>query len=185
MMCLSELRSLLPKDLTSKMGSRLGKGVDGAVFDFNRSKVIKITEVDRRGIETFNKTLSYLKSYKPALYALLDKYDYLGCINKKHYCYYITEKLNELSVDEWKVFHSIISHEDRNIAKNYSDEKIKEILFGLSRGLDFDVERVTFFCTGLRQSPLKHLDLHPRNIMKDNRGYFKLVDFNRMKMEND
>jgi serine/threonine protein kinase len=183
-MCTCDITSLLPKDLKCKLGDKLGKGVDGDVFCFGRDKVIKIAKINYGDISTFKEVMAYLKTNKLSLYASVDKYDYIGLVGNNHYCYYVTEKLKPLSEDEWKVFHSIISHEDRNIVKNYSDAKIKEILFGLSCGLDFDVKSVTFFCTGLRQSPLKHLDLHPRNIMKDSRGYFKLVDFNRMKMEN-
>ena len=55
---------------------------------------------------------------------------------------FVMERLNELSVDEKKVFHSILSHEDNNKIKNYSNDKVKEMLLGMSYGLDFDLEKI-------------------------------------------
>ena len=60
--------------------------------------------------------------------------------------YYIMEKLYTISEDEYKVFHTILSHEDREIKKNWSRKKIEETIKGLSLGLDFDKDKVLSFC---------------------------------------
>jgi serine/threonine protein kinase len=93
--------------------------------------------------------------------------------------YYVMEKLLPISEDELKVFHTILSHEDRNIEKNYTSSELEKILRGLRRGLDFDAEKVKFLSDAIRISPIKHLDIHPRNIMKNATGDFKLIDFDR------
>jgi thiamine kinase-like enzyme len=93
------------------------------------------------------------------------------------------EKLFKISEDERKIFHTILSHEDRNIVKNYPLDKVKKMLTGMSYSLDFDYNKVIFFYQNLRDCPLQHLDLHVRNIMKDIDGNFKMIDFDRMKLE--
>lgn len=103
----------------------------------------------------------------------LGKQDYLI-----HYC--VMEKLFKISEDEEKVFHTILSHEDSDKVKNYSDDSLKEILFNLRRGLDFSEKEVKLFCTNLRSMKYKHNDIHVRNIMKTRLGKFKLIDFDRM-----
>lgn len=168
--------SFLPQELLPHIGSKIGDGVDGEVFSFNSDKIIKISKVDNDNKLEFDKVLTYLKLNVLYPYARVYMFGYLEIIN---YSYYISEKLNPLTEDEWKVFHSIVSHEDRNIVKNFDEEKVKQILFGLSRGLDFDAERVTFFCAGLKSAPVIHKDMHPRNILKNENGDFKMIDFNR------
>jgi thiamine kinase-like enzyme len=91
------------------------------------------------------------------------------------------EKLHPLSEDEIKVFHSLVSHEDQNKIKKYSSLEINKILQGLSIGLDFDLHKVMFFCKNLNKLTIQHSDLHPRNLMKDSDGNFKLIDFDRTK----
>jgi serine/threonine protein kinase len=106
---------------------------------------------------------------------------------QRYYIYYYTmEKLQKLSEDEKKVFHSLLSHEDRNIKKDFSPAKIKEMLAGLSSALDFDEEKVIFFVNNFKKSPVIHNDVHVRNIMKNINGDFKMIDFDRceLKMEN-
>jgi serine/threonine protein kinase len=94
-----------------------------------------------------------------------------------HYC--IMDRLQKLTEDEKKVFHSLISHEDGNIEKDLSTARVKGIIEGLSKGLDFDEKEVMLFCQRLRESSLVHSDLHPRNVMKCATGQFKLIDFDR------
>lgn len=96
--------------------------------------------------------------------------------------YYVMEKLNKLSDDEFKVFHSILSHEDRNINKNFTIKKIKEMLAGMSVGLDFDTDKVIFFIENFKTAPIIYNDLHPRNIVKNSVGDFLLIDLDRSKL---
>jgi hypothetical protein len=181
-------------------GERLGDGADGEVFQVygDESKVIKLGvfyEIDTTAQEHsihLEKILTYLIQSHLDPYARVYEYKPLGffertVLGKKKpqtyfLYYYVMEKLSKLTEDEKKVFHTIVSHEDRNIKKNYAPEKLQKILAGLSRGLDFDVERVIFFHDNLRKTPVKHLDLHARNIMKDAAGNFKLIDFERAEL---
>jgi len=172
---------------------RLGYGNDGEVFQLleDPNKVIKFSVVydcNYSNYANLDKVLSYLAMTNDPVCARVYERKYLGeypweffgGVQRKYILhYYIMDKLNKISEDEYKVFHSIISHEDRNIVKNYSVEKIKDILKGLSKGLDFDERRVIFFYDNLINGPIHHVDLHPRNIMKDGAGYFKLIDFDR------
>lgn len=181
-----DYQNILPIKIFSQMGPKIGSGIDGDVFEYQTNKVIKISKIINNMPCTYSETsriLCLLKQTDVHAYARVYEYGYLGLILDTELYYYVTDKLNSISEDEWKVFHSLLSHEDRNIEKNYTAEKIIEILSGLSVGLDFDQQRVIFFLEALKNSKIKHLDLHPRNIMKDNTGNFKLVDFNRTKME--
>lgn len=183
-----DYKNLIDPNLLPQVGSLLGYGIDGQVYSFQNEKIIKISRIcSELNLSFFSleKILSYLKNNRTHVFASVYDYGYLGKINNDEFYYYISEKLKPLSEDEKKVFHTLISHEDRNIVKNYSDAKIKKILFGLMRGLDVNPKKVIFFCTSLRRSRIKHLDLHSRNIMKNNNGDFKLIDFTRIKMEND
>lgn len=189
------------------LGSEIGfGGADGQVFEILNSpnKVIKISVL----YDDFNSTLTledkyanvsntleFLKNKTPLEYACVYEHEYLGKYNRPFYekqdgqdyilYYYIMEKLNKISEDEKKVFHSILSHEDRNAVKNFSFLKIKKMLSGLSMGLDFDKEKIILFYESIQTSKIKHLDLHPRNIMKDNSGNFKLIDFDRANVLKD
>jgi serine/threonine protein kinase len=96
--------------------------------------------------------------------------------------YYVMEKLLEISDDERKVFHSILSHEDRNICKDFSSQKINEMLLGMGRGLDFDAKKIKLFCDNIKKSFLLHQDISPRNILKNANGDFKLIDLDRSKL---
>jgi len=193
MLVLKLCNQVCPEKVKFNLINKLGDGADGEVFELDDNKVIKFCVqfdygYDQLSYDDISKTLSYIQYNKPHIYARIYSYDYLGKFSRKLYdqsnqeyilYYYIMEKLNEISDDEKKVFHSLISHEDCGILKNYSILKIKQMLQGMSMGLDFDVERVTFFCERLRDSFISHNDLHPRNIMKDKNGNFKLIDFDR------
>lgn len=174
---------LCPGKIPVVLSTKLGAGADGEVFeiDSNPIQVIKICLLYDLEV---NPVISYLVTYPLPTYARVYECGRLFENEKIIIHYYIMEKLFPLSEDESKVFHTIISHEDRNIIKNYSFREIKKILRGLSRGLDFDEKRVTFLCENLKKTPVHHLDLHSRNIMKDAQGNFKLVDFDRCKLLN-
>jgi serine/threonine protein kinase len=184
-------------NINYQIDKEIGFGADGQVFSLQdiTDKVIKFcVQFDynnsiKNSYRDVSKILSFIKNTNPLVYAHVYEYGYLGEYernladkkDKQKYIlyYYIMEKLHKISEDEKKVFHSILSHEDRNINKNFSIFKIKNILKGLSLGLDFDFEKVMFFCENLKSSIILHNDLHPRNIMKDNLGNFKLIDFDR------
>lgn len=202
MFVLSLCRQLCPDRIPVTVGERLGDGSDGEVFTIpnDPDKVIKFSiiyqKMTRIKYSNVRKTLEFLSSNPLPHYARLYQYEYLGEFTRKteymaggkqnmDLYYYIMERCYKLSEDEKKVFHTILSHEDREIVKDYSPEKVAEMLQGLGRGLDFDAEKITMFCDNIRNSPVSHQDIHPRNIMKDKVGSFKLIDFDRSNLEND
>jgi serine/threonine protein kinase len=188
-----------PEAIPNNLGIKLGDGADGEVFSLlDTNKVIKFSilcEYYNNIRDEFNKiqsTINYIQHDHPCAYAYVYEFNKIAEGNRsttfgiQNYILYsyVMEKCFPLSSDESKVFYSILSHEDRGIVKNYTASEVKKILSGLARGLDFDEERVIFFYMNLRESPVKHLDLHTRNIMKDAAGNFKLIDFDRVTLEN-
>lgn len=172
---LSRCQQLFHPDFFNQIGELIDYGIDGGVYYFG-DNVIKISE-NYTYSYFVEKSLYYLLNNDCYPYAKLYEYGFSNDL-----FYYITEKLNSLSKDEYKVFHTIVSHEDKNLVKNYTLDKVAEMLQGLARGLDFDAERIISFYEALQNSPIRHLDLHPRNILKDNSGNFKLIDFNRIEI---
>ena len=209
MMVLSLCRALCSKKIPTNVGTRLGDGADGEVFAFSDdpNKVIKLCVLYDRFDKPIEKlytnsiatTLDYLIDNPIDVFARVYEHKYLGQYSrdwtfsnnemklhsdtkgKQQFIlyYYTMEKLEKISEDEGKVFHSILSHEDRGIRKNYSMDEVRKMLHGLHRGLDFDEKRVMFFVERLKKAPIYHTDIHARNIMKDSAGNFKLIDFDR------
>lgn len=167
----------------------IGSGIDGEVYSMLNSpdRVIKICQVF--DFDRFDSTALVLDKLLIEPYAGYARVYMRGYrkLNAKGYVlhYYVMEKLQPISEDESKVFHTIISHEDRNIIKDYEYGELEKILEGLQVGLDFDTEKVKFLCQAIRFSPIKHLDIHPRNIMKNDNGDFKLIDFDRVQLKEE
>lgn len=199
MLVLNVCKQVCPEKIDFKIINRLGDGADGEVFELEDNKVLKLciynTSSDADA-ETKYKYISdvllTLKNNNAKIFASVYEFGHLGKYTKTLYnneeqkyilYYYIMEKLNKISEDEKKVFHSILSHEDRGLKKNFSILKIKEMLRGMSKGLDFDTKRVIFFCENIAKQAICHNDIHPRNIMKDNSGNFKLIDFDRCELK--
>ena len=184
--------------LPFQLGESLGDGLDGEVLELANQpdqvcKLSVIYDMPARPITDYSKiqeALQWIKLNQPACYVPVLQEGYLGQFSRQLVdpirnqdlvlYYYTMPKLLKLSDDESKVFHSILSHEDRNLRKNLQPQKIVVILQSLSMGLDFDFSRITLFVDCLRKSPLQHQDLHPRNIMKDELGNFKLIDLDRI-----
>lgn len=189
LLCQKDCPALIPKDL----GLELGSGADGQVFELNNcpDKVLKISVLF--DLDKFSKIESYL-NYLSTNYidtcARVYEYKNLGHFNRdtvygsQDYIlyYYVMEKCFKISEDEKKVFHSILSHEDRGFDKNFSLDLINKMLQGLALGLDFDKKKVILFCEKIKQSSINHLDLHVRNIMKNDLGFFKMVDLDRIEL---
>lgn len=182
--------------IATKAGKFISEGADGECFELlnDPNKVIKFcvlydcnTNIDSIYSKTY-KLLNFIKNNNLSAYVKVHEHNFLKhglratCVGKQKYLlyYYIMDKLYNITNDEKKVFHSILSHEDRGVIKNYSTESSKDILCGLQRGLDFNLEKIMMFLENLKKSPIVHLDLHPRNIMKDRKGNFKLIDLDRI-----
>jgi hypothetical protein len=194
--------NLIPVDT----GEVLGYGADGDVHVIkdNPNQVIKFAKLyesfcedDPIDIQLNNiiGVLDYIQNFQIKCFAKVYSYNYLGTFDRHQVYeeggkelvrrqrfalyYYIMERLHKISDDEKKVFHSIICHEDRGYDKNYSIKTIESMLNGMEPYFSFDKEKVLIFCININKAPIKHNDLHKRNIMKDDNGNYKLVDFDR------
>lgn len=166
-----------PNLIPVQIGEKVGSGFNGEVFTIinDPNKVIKFSMIDNYRYSALE-VLSFLKEKNDPAYARV--YEYNKFIHNNYFIlYYIMEKCHQITEDESKVFHSIISHEDRNYKKNFSLEKINNMLIGLSKGLDFDSKQVLNFIKNIWNSSIEHHDITPRNIMKKNNEEFCLVDF--------
>jgi thiamine kinase-like enzyme len=176
----------------------LDEGADGDVYELPSNKVIKFcvlyslsNHIDKEANDIRN-VLEYITRTQPRTYARVYEFSEPNSFLRQAYdgeekfylYYYVMEKLFKLTEDEKKVFHSIISHEDRNILKNYSGSQLKKMLAGMGTALDFDAEKITFFYHNARNCGVQHNDIHVRNIMKTAQGDFKLIDFDRASLEN-
>lgn len=186
--------------LPYQIGKSIGfGGADGEVFEILNDKkyVIKLSilyDYDSNDIlneyKRISKVLSAITEQKCYAYARTYAHGYLGKFHRTIYdgskqeyilYYYVMEKLNKISDDEKRIFHTILSHEDRGFGfeKKLSMDQIKKILPEMGRSLDFDEPKVIFFCENIDKASIVHNDIHVRNIMKDNFGNFKLIDFDR------
>lgn len=187
--------------LPYSIGPSLGQGADGEVREVigHPSKVIKLSvmyDLDYSGSfkkDYVNKLIVYNKILKNSPSILVKLLDYglvhfgerITDVGKQEYVVYFSlmEKLYSITEDEGKVFHSILSHEDRNKIKVFSEKQLKEILYNFRRGLDFSEEEVKLFHTNLKNSKFRHNDIAVRNIMKNRYGQFKLIDIDRVTYE--
>lgn len=201
MLVLPLCRKDCPDKIPTNLSIKLGEGADGEVFALQGEddKVIKLSALfnywDNNLLLDFSRiesVVKYIQSEQLPVYSKVYSFTKLaesqreiwGGKQQDYILYsYVMEKCFPLSEDEKKVFHSIVSHEDLGIEKNFSEPAVKKMLNGMSRGLDFDAERVIFFYRNFRKSPIHHMDLHVRNIMKDGLGNFKLIDFDRSVLE--
>ena len=205
MFVLSLCRQLCPTKLPVQPDHRLGEGADGEVLSIigEPDKVIKLCVLYERPSRPLVKhysqirtVLDYMVKFPIDTYVRVYEHGCLGTYSRKSeylssgqqsyiLYYYIMEKLEKISEDERRIFHSILSHEDRGIEKNFSSEKIREMLQGMSLGLDFDTEKIMLFYEKIKYAPVSHLDIHVRNIMKDSMNIFKLIDLDRVELEKD
>jgi len=194
MLVLSLCKKFCPEKLPVLPGVKLGDGADGEIFliENEPDKVIKLSVLfdpsSSKNFFTIGSALHRIMIERPSAYVRVFSYDYLGtyhrdCLDGKQefiLYYYIMEKLEKITEDERKVFHSIMCHEDRGIKKDFSLDELQKILAGLSRGLDFSAEKVTLFYNNVGACDIKHCDLHVRNVLKDINGNFKLIDLDRL-----
>lgn len=208
MKVLELIKNNLNADLINNIGDKIGDGSDGEIFSLKneKDKLIKFSIIyvwDNKNFNSknelqrlYNKTISNILAVKSSNEDIFCRvYDCSSSFfgsrptvdgEQGFIAFYsILEKLDKTTEDEKKVFHTILSHEDANKNKNYTLSDVKEILNGLSYGLEFDRKKVLNFYEKIQKSKFKHLDLHPRNIMKDKVGNYKLVDLDRIKIKGE
>jgi hypothetical protein len=154
------------------LGEMLGSGVDGAVYALSDSdSVVKFCDAFDQALLT-----EIVAGYHPQYVKVLD----FG-IGEDGTHFIVMERLLSLSEDEGKVFHSLLSHEDKNaVKKRLSDPELMNVLAGLAKGLEFNADDVAIFYHQVVFGVMTHNDLHTRNIMKTSCGEFKLIDLNRI-----
>jgi serine/threonine protein kinase len=174
----------------------LGNGSNGEAYLLNDGTVLKVSVLMDWGNEGFDVREEYARIWwllrqvkqeiPPHLVRIFDL-GVLACgqLDKQPYTiyYYRMEHLQPLTEDEYKVFQTVISHEDRQLIKRYQPAELSAVLQGLEKGLEFDLDRVKDFYHHIQFSRFKHLDLHPRNVLKAKDGEFKLIDLDRMRLQ--
>lgn len=185
------------KNLTDPLIKKIADGADGEVFLKKDGRVAKFSiffpwngeNLDNSILE---RKLAYQKvTDNSDVFVKFFKFQHLMKDSRKtvdgdqefHIFYYEMEKLEKTSDDERKALHSLISHEDMNREKSFDKKRILTLLDGLSFGLEFDYSKMLEFCERLQNLEtvgIKYLDYHPRNVMKDLDGNFKLIDIDRM-----
>jgi len=201
MKILQIIKDICPDKLPKNISSFIAGGAEGEVYSVKEypDRVIKLSllyDLDRKTdilyrYNDLEKIFNFIMDEKPNHIVGLHKYNlvYFGKRNTdigyQDYMVYFYEmdKLENISDDEYKVFHTIISHEDFNKEKNYSVKELKNILKKLHHGLDFSEEDIIMFYLSLRKWPILHNDLHPRNIMKSLDGNFRLIDLDSCKIQ--
>jgi hypothetical protein len=172
-----------------KVGDYITSGADGSAY-FSENFVIKFVDL----FDSKNKVLNIYSKNKRIIYKIIDdkpkhyvetfdfKFVKDFTDNKNYHIiyYYVMERLNKISEDESKLFHTIMSHEDSNKIKRISDQKTIRTIKSLNLYLDFDYNKIIDFIKNIENYKIKHLDVHPRNIMKDNDGNFKFIDLERL-----
>lgn len=195
MKSLSLIQQICPNVLPVIPLNKIGDGADGEVFDIqgDPTRVIKCAILYEyfiplnREMERIEKVAKYLMENHPSAYVCVHTFERVAESSRKTVSgdqkyflyYYVMDKCFKISEDEKKVFHSILSNEDKNLKKNYPLSKIASMLKGMSMGLDFNMEKVLAFCQTIQNSEIDNTDINPRNIMKNAQGDFKLIDFDR------
>ena len=168
-----------------KVGERISEGADGETF-ISEDKVIKfviVTDTKKNVNNVWFKNKNIINYIQDSNQSHLCKVFDFGLVKVIEQPYsviyfYLMEKLNKLSEDESKAIDSLISHRDYNKQPNIN--KSLGLIKDLSKFLDFDYNKISNFLINIRDSNLVHLDMHPRNVMKDSFGNFNLIDFDRM-----
>lgn len=170
------------------VNDRLNGGADGDVFtsDDKIIKFVKIKDEKKYANNAWNKNKSIITKImdiSPKHFCKVYDFGLVSVIEQPYSIiyFYLMEKLNQLSGDEKKAIDSLISHRDYN--KKIELSQAIKIIPTINKYLDFDPNKMSIFIDQIQKSNIIHNDIHVRNVMKDNLGNFKLIDFERMSIK--
>jgi len=171
----------------------LGKGADGTVYDLgdNVLKISTFLNYERLDIKKVakEKVSNLKKLQKLKLDHLVEVFD-IGEIQQFSkiqssndyldiFIYsYKMKKLTPTTENQNRIL-DLISHKDSGkltviTNKTYEDARSLCIFY------DVDFKKVFSFFKSIEASPVRHLDVHPRNIMLAETSSFKLIDLDRI-----
>ena len=184
-----------------RLGKLLGKGVHGEVFELqdDPTKAIKIawaplsisfspalqTIQKKYNLKQFSfseieQTYKFLLHHRIPILATLYSFETLIAEETLQQYAVIMEKLLPLSDDEHRVFESLC----REYNGELGNGKFLTHLQELHQWLDFSYVKIFEFYKKVAKLPIIHRDFNRRNIMKDNDGNFKLIDFELVVIKN-
>ena len=186
---------LFSNNLNIELGAEIGYGADGQVFDIigSSNKVIKIGVLyDVAEDKSLNDSFKVIESNYQHIISnpkdhIVKIFDF-GMIGQgirdtvagpeNYIVYYIIqEKLFAMSEDEKKALKTVCDVINGNVKNT---KPVSCILKDLVDWFDFDYNKVNQFFNHVSSSNVKHGDFHRRNILKDSKGFFRLIDLERM-----
>lgn len=166
------------------VGEYIRGGLDGEVFcsDNNVIKFVAIKDNKKQATLAWNKNkrnIEYIIDNSPKHFVKVIDFGLLKVIEEEYSIiyFYLMEKLNEISKDEFTLFNKLMFCENSSkIRKNLN------LIDNFNKSLNFDKVKVIEFIDKITKSRVVHCDIHARNIMKDDCGNFKFIDLERLKI---
>ena len=184
----------LPKEMFPTGLTKIGDGADGTVYETISKEIVKVSVFlnwDNQDIYQVQKnilgSLKYIEKSEPQHLVKISEIGSIIYITKFRSIHgdldafiysYKMERLNHLSDDEKRVFESI-SHRDSGNHPEIN-KKTFEMTERLCDFYELDFKKTSLFLKSIATSHIIHLDIHPRNIMKDNDNNYKLIDLDRI-----
>jgi len=163
----------LPEWISNSMGKMVGDGAEGHVYEFGKSRIIKIASLGDGFMRSWGQIKNVLESLvrnpKPNVVQIY----YYGILSTNPLVYfYVAEKLKPISwiqrdiidncIECDEVYYDVIElYDQRKISKN---KKLLDTLEGLTNQKRDARHRFNIY------------DIHSGNIMKDSDNNFKLCD---------
>lgn len=181
--------------LPYEVDDEVGYGVHGQVFGIasDPSKVIKFSTLyeTSTAIESefkkINDAQNFLinqnhpnlaKVFETGL--LMKGVRIFAGLKQQYYIYYLVmERLQKLTQDEAKVIKTVCDFYNKD---QLFTKPLPLLIEELTGWFSFNKHNVLEFHRFLTSGPIKHNDVHRRNIMKDAAGNFKLIDFDRIEL---
>jgi len=167
--------SKLPKNIQSKIGSKLGSGLEGIVYSYGKTQVIKIaTSTEKVKGEGYNlkHSLNILKHLKEDQIPYVVGIKNYGVISNEDEIYYIIcDKLQKLSPSEENFISDILVSDWEIHTESISNSRLKKhsnLISFLKHMTDLSYDKNFKF---------EFRDLHYGNIMKTKDGNYKIIDF--------